>query len=277
MLRDILQRGNKISVPDSSRIIKSGYYDPLKIEEPRKSISLGPEQSLRYQLNRGNLIPNPSPRIIDHDRTQRLNIQDHGVKVQLAEKTLTAQSNPITQSIKDATVVNTTALANAIGMTINDDINETKKQLIDYFTRLENNSFVPSAQIQQQILTVLQQILASAPVSTPIKGEFKMKEEPLKPVTDIDKNYIFTSQSNGNKSILYLKTDVWKVLATHLGIDEKRTKKRIDMISLLFNDYMGNVQFQDVLSNINDKKLTKKSNVTDMVDVIRESQKRELG
>jgi len=163
-LRNEIRRGVPVTVdipPKSTR----GLYDTLPLQRMLPTAPQKADANLFTQLHKGHKIPDAKPFIIDHDRAELINAQDHGLKINLSDKTLGQlghQSNEIVDEIKRAiaraTVTQIRGLARDVGVPIVDSITDMKSNIIHSVGSIFKNGIDVQSKQQQDIVNMLQKI-----------------------------------------------------------------------------------------------------------------------
>jgi hypothetical protein len=270
MLRNELHRGSKIHPPPSNRIIKDGYYDPIPLKPHREHKILGYESNLMEQLHRGMQIPNPKPRLIDHDRTDRINTQLHGLKVQIGSVSQLNKTTGVTESLSLTDVINkssdanTKSLALAIGIPVTNNIPDLKRQIDAYFILIAQGRNSPDAKTQKEILDILKLIaLQSTPIQPTQPIQSKLPALNISEMKNVESAQLDTRIGNPQR----LSTKAIKTLAIKLGINAVLPRK--SMVGQIFNTkYVDLYETRKVLHAINNGVLDNSSDEQNVIDVI---------
>ena len=175
-----INRGTKIDVPDSTRRLNN-YHNLLPVENDfsykksfRQIISekpLKPDISFLDQIRRGGIIPEDKGRIIDHDRSERLQTQEHGMKIRFSgdaktdilrqttdiNKTMNQMKNLISTSINNASTSQIQAMANIIGIPITNNIKWLRNMISKKLKKMLAGEEVSSMK-QNDIIELLTEI-----------------------------------------------------------------------------------------------------------------------
>jgi len=163
-LFDELRRNSKVSVDIPPPYSENFYHKP-----PRQRfipyVHHGHESNLAQRFRRGTKIPNAKKQVIDHDRAGIISTQDHGIKVQLAAKSIDEigkHSNNIITEIKKtlarATVTQIQGLAREVGIPITNSVTDLKNNLTHDLSTIFQNGIDINSKKQNEIITSLQQI-----------------------------------------------------------------------------------------------------------------------
>lgn len=161
-ISDTLIRGAIVNAPDTKRIIKQGYWRPLPPTLPIASAPRTRDLSMFVQLNRGPVKPDPEQRIIDHDRTDRIVTQDHGIKVRLDADSVNDIRKPdLLNKIDELRPVlldaDATAL-NLIRITIGLPPGATTGMIDDWFNSVSKGFIKPTDDVLKKVLHQLHNI-----------------------------------------------------------------------------------------------------------------------
>jgi hypothetical protein len=144
------------------------FYYKLPLPKVTSFKSTGHESNLKERLRLGHTIPNPKKFSIDHDRVELLSKQDHGIKIQLSNKTLDQlgqQQNNIIKEIKQvidkATVPQLQGLSRDVGLPIVDSITDLKVNLIHDLSIVFKDGIDANSRQQRAILATLGNIEAN--------------------------------------------------------------------------------------------------------------------
>ena len=293
-LFNVLRRGPPVSVLDTERVISPDFYDSLPVKLNKLAPFGSRDKSMFVQLRRGVDKPNKRPRLLDFDRESRISTQEHGLKVRLNERDQKKideiaedTTSGAARSILAATKQRTDALAKVLDVPISQDVNETKKSLIEKIEEIGKFGMTPTLAKQQEILQVLQQMAVdmanrgnntSMIAPTMLAPTVVMQgltsgpddSKSLDPLTNDEIDEIRENQSQNNSSNQYLKSEVWKVLAGNLGIRTNTT--RALLLNQIFSpEYLYKPETQDVLEAVKNGVLNRNSNSTDVFSLLQSS------
>jgi hypothetical protein len=229
MLRNQLHRGSKVHPPKSERIFIDGYYNPIPLKHQEHKIR-GTESNLMFQLRRGAQVPDPQGRLIDHDRSDRINTQNHGIKVQLNKSTV--------DSLKKTDLLN--------------KLEELKSILI---------KATPEEIKSLESLGVASTILA------PTRVGLQSGIRPPDPLSKAEMKEVKNAQYNEPGDPKRLKNKTLNVLANRLGVNT--VLPRNDKLKIIFSkNYVDLQETQNVLQGLKNGTLDSDSNEQDITEAI---------
>ena len=143
---DEFRREPHVQIPPTERNIQPDFFDPLPVTIKEHFPFGTREKNFYVRLQRGYKAPNPAPRIIDHQRDERLETQEHGMKIRLSTQTseqLKTQNDDLMKTIEnrldDATNAQIRTLANVIGIPLTQEIRDARADIVTNI----NNSPLP--------------------------------------------------------------------------------------------------------------------------------------
>ena len=175
----------KRSTPPSNLPQKMGFYKPLEFRSSllRSQPERSADKSLSSQIKHKPARPAAIPRMVDHERVDRLLTQEHGMKIRLGDKTIgeldkqnasvlskldlgiTSQQESnrvlmktIRRSIEHATNEQIRALSDAVGVPVTASITDMKEEIATSLNSLFEHGHVPALKRQKKILAVLKEI-----------------------------------------------------------------------------------------------------------------------
>ena len=81
MLLHKFNRGKQVDVPNTSRVLRMGFYEQAPHNPIQPPLTGGRDKNMFFSLFRGKEIPANGNRIIDQGRSERLVTESEGIKI----------------------------------------------------------------------------------------------------------------------------------------------------------------------------------------------------